>query len=189
MPLNNTTELEDELRGTGDEYTDINLDRYLRQANQKLAGMVGTQFIDTQKIRYEDQETVQLSFNNIEKFDKIIDPDDNSLVDASNYTVDDSTGEVTFDSSYAEDNFHVGKKLEYRFTPSLFKVLEVKQAAELVESQETIVTSDEVKNTQVQRREETIKNLMLDINSRNSGGVQRGDNKNRGSRVPDRYPE
>ena len=189
MALNDTSDLEDELRSSGDEYTDLDLTRYLRQANQKLAGMVGTQFIDSNRIKYDEQETVQLSFNSLESFDKIIDPDDNSIVEASNYSVDETTGEVTFDSSYAEDNLYVGKKLEYNFIPSLFKVLEVKQAKELILSQETVVTSDEVTNTQVQRLEETINNLMLDINSRNSGGKQRGDNTNRGSRVPDRYPE
>lgn len=188
MALNDTSDLEDELRGSGDEYTDLDLNRYLRQANQKLAGMVGTQFIDSQLVRIKDQKDIQLAFNSLESFDKVVNQD-MEVVDDSNYTVDLTTGVVSFTQSYADENIDRGTMFEFYYIPSLFKLLELKQAQELILSQETVVTSDEVTNTQVQRLEETIYQLMKDINSRNSGGIQRGDNQNRGSRVPDRYPD
>lgn len=187
MALNNTSDLENELRGAGAEYSDLDLNRFLRKANNKLPGIVGRKFIDRKTIRFEDETDVELAFNSLESFDKVVDNSSNDIIDASNYTEDLSTGTVSFTQSFVDDNFFQGLELEFFYIPSIFRDLELEQAAELVESQEQIVTNDGVQSTDVDRRRENIKMLMKDINSRASTGVQRGDNTNRGSNAPDSY--
>jgi len=188
MPLNDTTELEKELRTSGNEYTDVDLQRYLEQASQKLNGMVGRRFIERKLIEFDEEQDVELDFQDLESFDKVVlVSDNNEVIDPSNYSVDTSTGTVTFDQSYVDDNFYRGLILEFRYVPTIFKTLEVKQAKELVLTQEVTVTGDSVDATRTDQVEETIKMLMYDINSRNSTGVQSGDNTNRGSRRPARF--
>jgi hypothetical protein len=184
MPLNDTSELEKELRTSGTEYDDLDFNRYLKQANQKLKGMVGRVYIDRKRIEFEDEQDVDLDFVSLESFDKVVDKNGNDIIDSSNYSVDLTTGVVTFDQSYVDDNFSENTILEFRYVPTIFKTLEVKQAHELIQSQETTVTGDSVDQAQTSQLEETIKQLMYDINSRNSSGVQRGDNQNRGSQSP-----
>jgi len=49
---------------------------------------------------------------------------------------------------------------------------------------ETVVTGDEVTNTQTERLNARIDALRKEINSRNPVGVMHGDNSNRGSQPP-----
>lgn len=181
MALNETQDLENELRASGSEYTDLDFNRKLQQANERLTSLVGRRFIERKTIRFEDEQVVDLDFQNLESFDKVYNVSDDDIVDSSNYTEDLSNGTVDFDQSYVDDNFFEGLTLVFYYTPSSFKTLELDLAKRNILELETVVTGDEVTNTRVQRLNQRITAKVSEINHRNSTGVQRGDSENRGS--------
>lgn len=186
MSLATEQDLKDELRSSGDEYNDLEFNRYLRQANDRLASMVGRQFIETKQINFEEEQDVKLDFPALDSFDKVENVADNEIIDDANYTVDNTTATVTFDQSYVDDSFFEGLVLKFYYVPRVFKQLELYIATRHILEQETVVTGDEITGTQTDRLNQRITGMVNDINSRNTSSVQRGDNQNRGSEPPER---
>ncbi len=187
MALNTEQELEKELRAEGEEYTSVDLSRKLRQANNRLASLVGRQFIETKVIEFEDQTDVELAFPMLESFDKIHRPDTDEVIDSSNYSVDNSTATVSFDQSFVDDNFEDNLVLVFYYTPTIFKDLELYLAERNIRELETVNTTDEVSNTQTDRLNQRITAVVDMINRKGSTSIQHGDNKNRGSQAPRRF--
>lgn len=183
--LNDTQELEDELRSSGSEYNDLDFDRKLRQANDRLVSMVGRRFVEVKRIQYEDETTIDLDFNALESFDKVV--LNNEIVDNSNYTANLNDATIDFNQSYVDDNFQEGTELKFYHVPSIFRTLELYIAVRNILETETVVTNDEVTNTQTQKLNQRIQAMQRRINSKSTVSVQHGDNKNRGSQPPRRF--
>lgn len=186
MSLNTQSELKDELRQINVEYSGQDLQRKLRQANNRLVEEVGRRFVEPKVIQFEDETTVDLDFNSLESLDKIVNVngEGNEIIDASNYTEKLGDGTVDFTQSYVDDEFFEGLRLKFYHVPTVFKDLEVYLAARNILEQQSIQTTDGVNNTQVDRMNQRIEALIRRINSGNSTGVQSGDNTNIGSERP-----
>lgn len=191
MVLNDAEELDEELTsiGSGGEYTDLDFDRKLRQANARLKGYVGRNFVERKVIEFEDETVVDLDYQSLESFDKAVNfnGEGNEIIDDSNYTVDLENGTVTFDQSYVDDQFFEGLILVFYYIPTVFKHLELDIAVRNVLETQSIGTTDSVTNTQTDRINARIRSKADEINRKRSTGVQRGDNKNRGSQAPRSY--
>jgi len=185
MSLNDVETLEQELRQFGVEYNDLDYNRKLRQANNRLSTLVGTQFVELFTVQFEDVQEQDLDFQNLESFDKVIDASNNEVIDDSNYSVDLTTGKVTFDQSFVDDELYEGLTLKFYYVPSLFKDLELYIAVRNIMETEVVSTgTEEIQGTQTNRLNDRISGIVNDINSRSSTGVQHGDNTNRGSQPP-----
>lgn len=182
MVLNEAEELDDELRSSGSEYNDLDFERKLRQANDRLISMVGRKFVEVKRIQYEDETTVILDFNNLESLDKVV--LNNEIVDPSNYMTNLNEASISFDQSYVDDNFNEGTELKIYHVPGIFKTLELYIAVRNILETETVVTGDEVTNTQTQKLNQRIQAMQRRINSKSTVSVQHGDNQNRGSQPP-----
>lgn len=183
--LNDTNDLEKELRASGAEYDDLDYNRKLTAANDRLISMVGRQYIEKKRIQYEDETTINLDFNSLESFDKVV--LNGEIVDESNYTANNDDATVDFDQSYVDDNFDEGTELKFYHVPSIFKTIELYIAVRNVLETETIVTGDEVTNTQTDRLNQRIQAMVKRVNSKSTVSVQHGDNQNRGSAFPRRF--
>jgi len=183
VSLNNPSDLDDQLRDTGTEYDDIDFEKNLRQANNRLESTVGRRFIEYKTIEFEDETDVETDWSNLESFDKVVNVngEGNEIVDDSNYSVDLSTGTISFDQSYVDDNFFEGLVLKLYYVPTAYKDLELYFAQRNIQEMQTIQTTDQVNNTQTDRLNQRIEALIKRINSRNSVSTQSGDNQNRGS--------
>lgn len=186
--LNDTQELEEELNqvGSGNEYNDLDFDRKLRQAHERMVALVGRFFVERRFIQFEDETSVDLEFESYESLDKVVNVngEGNEIIDVSNYTEDLSTGTISFTQSYVDDNFFEGLVLQVYAVPTIFKNLELDLAVRNIMELESVATTDGVTNTQVDRLNQRISSKVANINRRNTTGVQSGDNKNRGSQFP-----
>jgi len=189
VSLNTVGELETELEQVNVEYTGMDLQRKLGQANNRLLEEVGRVFVEPKIIEFEDETKVKSDFNKFESFDKVVNVNGvgNEIVDSSNYTEDLSEGIVDFDQSYVDDNFFEGLTLKLYHVPTSFKDLELQLAKRIILENQTIQTTDSVSNTQYDRANQRIAAIIRRINSKNSTGIQSGDNTNRGSEAPRTY--
>jgi hypothetical protein len=183
----NVQELEDQLRQVTVEYDDLDFEQRLNYANQRVQKLVGNQTIEYKTIEFEEETVVDLEATQLISFDKVVEAFDNNVVDASNYTVDNSKAQIDFTQSFVDDNFFDGYKLKLYYTPEIFKQLEIWIAMRNILETELIHTSDEVTNTQVERLNTRVQSVVDNINSGNPVTVQRGDNANRGSQAPRFY--
>lgn len=162
-PFNDKDDIEKRLsflsRSFGsDELTDV-----LETAHRKLDSMVGRNVQEELRPDRIEQETYKLAFSELDKL-VLVDQNDET-VDSDNYTVDQTTGEIVFDSSYVDDEMHNSYwSATAVYVPTIFKDLELYLALKEVLNLVAVQTQDDDVQLKFEQWKSQVKELKRSIN-------------------------
>lgn len=141
-----------------DELTDV-----LETAHRKLDSMVGRNVQEELRPDRVEQETYRLAFSEIEKL-VLVDQNDEA-VDSSNFEVDETTGEITFDSDYVEQEMHRKYwSATAVYVPTVFKDLELYLALKEVLNLVAVQTQDDDVQLKFEQWKNQVEELKKSIN-------------------------
>jgi len=165
--LNDDSDIKERLKFLGPNTDQYNLTSHLETAARKMNSLVGRNIEEQLRPSVEDQNSFQLTFNEVHSIEKVElgRPGlyDQSISD-SNYEVTKYPAEISFDTTWAEDNLHSSRdKTRIVYIPTVFKELELMLALEEIMNLSSIQTGDNETRAQFEqyknRREELVKSI------------------------------
>jgi len=165
--LNDDSDIKERLKFLGPNVDQYNLSSHLETAARKMNSLVGRNIEEQLRPSVEDQADFQLTFNEIHSVEKV-ELGKPGLYDQSvnsdDYTVTKYPAEISFDTTWAEDNLHSTRdKARIVYIPTIFKELELMLALEEIMNLSSIQTGDNETRAQFEqyknRREELVKSI------------------------------
>lgn len=180
MTYNDPDALQDKFRVIGEQYTDNEIQDELDRANRKLQGRMGGEVVETKRAETNNQEEFTVGFNELETLNHVMIARDNEYIDPTNYTFDSSTGTITFNDKYAEDNIYRGLNLKFFYEPTRFKDLELWYAVKSIATSTAIQNRDGESSIDIETVDETIKQIENEVKSKSGNRLI----KDHGNRFP-----
>lgn len=170
MSFNDPDDLKSAFKLLGEQFTDNELQDELDRANRKLDDAVGGQFDEVIRAEVDEQETFNLGFSQVETFDNAQFLYRDTVIDSSEYTGPTDTGgtdgEVTFTTSFAEDEISRGTAVRFRYTPTRFADLELWFAILGLVRRNTLQTRDGQTGISVEEAENQVNTIRNGINAK-----------------------
>lgn len=144
------------LRFTGEEFTDVDLQDELEEANRKIPRNFRERIKVMDYEEEEEKKTWNLTFSPILEVDKVLKNTSGGreTIDSDNYSLNSEEGSITFDSS-----FDRGIVLLISYIPEIYKDLEVLYACESILTMNLVTTSDELIGQKTEKIREKISQL------------------------------
>lgn len=187
QPLNDDSDIKERLKFLGQNVDQYNLSSHLETAVRKMNSLVGRNIEEQLRPSVEDQNSFQLTFNEVHSIEKVElgRPGlyDQSVND-SDYSVTKYPAEISFNTTWAEDNLHSSRdKTRITYIPTIFKELELMLALEEIMNLASIQTGDDETRAQFKQYKERRKELVKSINRT----AQNIDDSDSGDNLPNNY--
>lgn len=159
MTYNRIQDVRDRLDLSEEIIRDEEIQQEMERANRTMKAKVGRYVVERFIVTDTDENTINLKHSEIISVEKIRKNGDD--VSSSNYSVNTSTGVITFTS---DETFYYRDVVEVYYIPRIFADLELLYTELFLLTHRNILTDSDVKQARIDQIKELIKETIQTIN-------------------------